>query len=303
MIALYFLLRSLQLRLLKLRDSLEGSGRDWSIGLQAYFLLINMKIPAIYQGQKKSLEDIKVSPFSRAYTFSDSVYEVIPYFSGKALCLTMHLERLKRSLDLSGIKVDLSIIAYEIQQLALDLDQNDGYVYFQISRGVDELRSQMYRDDLVAERFGYAVTSNFSHHSIAAMLCEDNRWAHCNIKSTSLLGNILLMNESRLQGCQEIVMHRDNNLTEAGASNVFYLNSKGAVRTSSLDENILPGITREILINALADTPFRVEEGKCNIEDLNSSPCIWLTSSTKGLLLLNKLVGTSYIYEEANESF
>jgi branched-subunit amino acid aminotransferase/4-amino-4-deoxychorismate lyase len=111
------------------------------------------------------------------------------------------------------------------------------------------------------------------------------------------------MNQARSQGCKEVVMHRNNYLTEAGASNVFYLNAEGIVRTSALNENILPGITREILINALADSPFKVEEGKCNIEDFDSSPCIWLSSSTKGLLPLNKVIGTKYIYEESNESF
>jgi D-alanine transaminase len=261
------------------------------------------KIPAIYQGQLDCLEDIKVSPFSRAYTFSDSVYEVIPYFDGVPLCLQMHLERLQLSLELSGISVDMVVVQKEIQQLALEMNTNDGYVYFQISRGIDELRSHLHNDDLVAERFGYAITTELSSNPISAMLCADNRWAHCNIKSTSLLGNVLLMNQARSQGCKEVVMHRNNYLTEAGASNVFYLNGEGIVRTSSLNENILPGITREILINALADSPFQVEEGECSIQDFNSSSFIWLTSSTKGLLPLSELVGTKYIYEEVNKNF
>ena len=260
-------------------------------------------ISAIYQGQLDSLENIKVSPFSRAYTFSDSVYEVIPYFDGDPLCFQMHLERLKLSLEMSGISVDISIVQTEIQKLALELKSTNGYVYFQISRGVDELRSHLHQDDMVAERFGYVVSTDLFSNPISAMLCADNRWAHCNIKSTSLLGNVLLMNQARSQGCKEIVMHRNNYLTEAGASSVFYLNAEGIVRTSALNENILPGITREILINALADSPFKVEEGKCNIKDFDSSPCIWLSSSTKGLLLLNKVIGTKYICEESNESF
>jgi len=232
------------------------------------------KISAIYQGQLDSLENIKVSPFSRAYTFSDSVYEVIPYFDGVPLCFQMHLERLKLSLEMSGISVDMSIVQTEIQKLALELKSKNGYVYFQISRGVDELRSHLHQDDMIAERFGYVVSIDLFSNPISAMLCADNRWAHCNIKSTSLLGNVLLMNQSRSQGCKEVVMHRNNYLTEAGASNVFYLNAEGIVRTSALNENILPGITREILINALADSPFKVEEGKCNIEDFDSSPLI-----------------------------
>ena len=260
-------------------------------------------IPAIYQGQKKPLEDIKVSPFSRAYTFSDSVYEVIPYFSGKPLCFQAHLDRLQSSLDLSGIKVDMPLVSSEIKQLGIELSEQDGYVYFQISRGVDELRSHMHAEDLVAERFGYAVTTKFPTSPISAMLCEDNRWNYCNIKSTSLLGNVLLMNEAKRQGCQEIVMHRNNFMTEAGASSVFYLNSQGIVRTSSLTENILPGITRDILLEALSASSFKVEEGKCNIEDFNSSPCIWISSSTKGLLPLKKLIGTEYAHQEGNKVF
>jgi len=204
---------------------------------------------------------------------------------------------------MSGISVDMSIVQTEIQKLALELKSKNGYVYFQISRGVDELRSHLHQDDMIAERFGYVVSIDLFSNPISAMLCADNRWAHCNIKSTSLLGNVLLMNQSRSQGCKEVVMHRNNYLTEAGASNVFYLNAEGIVRTSALNENILPGITREILINALADGPFKVEEGKCNIEDFDSSPLIWLSSSTKGLLPLNKLIGTKYTYEESNDSF
>ena len=283
---------------------MECFGLDWYIGLPASFRLAEMnKISAIYQGQLDSLENIKVSPFSRAYTFSDSVYEVIPYFDGVPLCFQMHLERMKLSLEMSGISVDMSIVQAEIQKLALELKSKNGYVYFQISRGVDELRSHLHQDDMIAERFGYAVSIDLVSNPISAMLCADNRWAHCNIKSTSLLGNVLLMNQARSQGCKEVVMHRNNYLTEAGASNVFYLNAEGIVRTSALNENILPGITREILINALAHGPFKVEEGKCNIEDFDSSPCIWLSSSTKGLLPLDKVIGTKYIYEESNESF
>jgi D-alanine transaminase len=215
----------------------------------------------------------------------------------------MHLKRLQLSLEMSGISVDMSIVQTEIQKLALELKSKNGYVYFQISRGIDELRSHLHQDDMIAERFGYVVSIDLFSNPISAMLCADNRWAHCNIKSTSLLGNVLLMNQARSQGCKEVVMHRNNYLTEAGASNVFYLNAEGIVRTSALNENILPGITREILINALAHGPFKVEEGKCNIEDFDSSPCIWLSSSTKGLLPLNKVIGTKYIYEESNESF
>ena len=255
-------------------------------------------IAAIYQGKLNTLDQIRVSPLSRAYTFSDSIYEVIPYFSGKSLCFKEHVDRMTQSALLMKLKVNFESVIDDIHKLANTLNNQDGYVYYQISRGVDMVRSHLYQDDLEIERFGYAMPISFPSSSISAMLCDDDRWGKCNIKSTSLLGNVLAMNKAKSLGCQEVVMHRGGFMTEAGASNVFYFDSTGKVRTSSLSENILPGITRAILINALKDTPYSVEEGCCAISDFNDSPCIWLTSSTKGLLPLTNLIGTEYQFEE-----
>ena len=255
-------------------------------------------IPAIYQGKLNTLDQIKVSPLSRAYTFSDSIYEVIPYFLGKPLCYKEHFDRMIQSSHLMGLDVDFDSATKDIKELAATLNNQDGYVYYQISRGVDMVRSHIYQDDLEIERFGYAMPASFPSSAISAMLCDDDRWGRCNIKSTSLLGNVLAMNKAKSLGCQEVVMHKDGFMTEAGASNVFYFDSAGSVRTSSLSENILPGITRSILIEALKNTPYSVKEGSCSISDFNDSPCIWLTSSTKGILPLTTLIGTEYKFEE-----
>ena len=77
------------------------------------------KIPAIYQGKLNSLDEIKVSPLSRAYTFSDSIYEVIPYFDGVPLCFQMHMERLKLSLEMSGINADMVVVQNEISSFSI----------------------------------------------------------------------------------------------------------------------------------------------------------------------------------------
>jgi len=255
-------------------------------------------IPAIYQGKLKTLDQIRISPLSRAYTFSDSIYEVIPYFSGKPLCFMEHIDRMKKSASVMGLDINYEEVIGEIKELANTLTNQDGYVYYQISRGVDLVRSHLYQDDLEIERFGYAIPASFPTSAVSAMLCIDERWGRCDIKSTSLLGNVLAMNKARSLGCQEVVLHKDGFMTEAGASNVFYFDSSGTVRTSSLSENILPGITREILIKALKDGPYCVKEGNCAISDFNDSPCIWLTSSTKGILPLTNLIGTYYKLEE-----
>ena len=260
-------------------------------------------ISAIYQGKLSTLDEIKVSPMSRAYTFSDSIYEVIPYFSGKPLCFKEHFDRMTESAHQMNMIVDFKRVSNDIEQLESALVDLDGYIYYQISRGIDIIRSHLYQDDLEIERFGYALPSMPVSSPISAMLCDDDRWGKCNIKSTSLLGNILSMNKAKSLGCQEVVMHRDGFMTEAGASNVFYFDSSGTVRTSALSENILPGITRQILIDALEDTPYSVQRGKCNIKDFNTSPCMWLTSSTKGLLPLTNLIGSNYELQEDYQGY
>ena len=260
-------------------------------------------ISAIYQGKLSTLDQVKVSPMSRAYTFSDSIYEVIPYFLGKPLCFKEHFDRMTESVNQMNMNVDFKSVRHDIEQLESALADQDGYIYYQISRGIDVIRSHLYQDNLEIERFGYAIPSTFSSSPISAMLCDDDRWGKCNIKSTSLLGNVLSMNKAKSLGCQEVVMHRGGFMTEAGASNVFYFDASGAVRTSALSENILPGITRQILINALKDTAYCVQEGECDIEDFNTSPCIWLSSSTKGLLPITNLIGTDYVLQENYEGY
>ena len=260
-------------------------------------------ISAIYQGKLSTLDQIRVSPMSRAYTFSDSIYEVIPYFSGKPLCFKEHLDRMNESANQMNMIVDFKSVSNDIEQLESALADLDGYIYYQFSRGIDIIRSHLYQDDLEIERFGYALPSMPIPSPISAMLCDDDRWGKCNIKSTSLLGNILSMNKAKSLGCQEVVMHRDGFMTEAGASNVFYFDSSGTLRTSALSENILPGITRQILIDALEDTPYSVQQGKCNIKDFNTSPCMWLTSSTKGLLPLTNLIGSNYELQEDYQGY
>ena len=84
------------------------------------------------------LNEIRVSPLSRAYTFSDSIYEVIPYYSGKPLCLDEHIDRFKVSADFLKIELDFSVVRKEIEQLGRSVENyTNAYVYYQISRGVD----------------------------------------------------------------------------------------------------------------------------------------------------------------------
>ena len=240
------------------------------------------KIHAVYNSRFSNLDEIKISPLSRAYTFSDSVYEVIPFYNSKIIAFDKHIARLEKSCDALNFLIDINKTTKEISELISMSNLENGYVYYQVSRGVDHIRSHMFDDDISIETFGYAVEHFFESQRLKVMLCEDLRWQRCDIKSTSLLGNVLSMNSAKKKDCDEVIMHKDNILTEGGASNVFFTDDV-TIFTPSLTTNILPGITRELLINEIKDIGIEVVEDQFTINELKKAKSIWLTSSTKGL--------------------
>jgi len=247
------------------------------------------KIYAVYNGSFSNLEEIKISPLSRAYTFSDSVYEVIPFYSFLPIAFKQHISRLQNSCDALSISINIDIISSEITSLIKKSNLENGYVYYQISRGIDTLRSHMYEDSLDEETFGYAVEHNFNSQKLRVSLCEDVRWQRCDIKSTSLLGNVLSMNQAKKDGCNEVIMHKSNFITEGGASNIFFA-TDDCIYTPSLANNILPGITRELLIKEIRKIGLKFEEGDYSVDELSNAKSIWLTSSTKGLAQVKEVV-------------
>ena len=258
-------------------------------------------ILGVFNGKFQDLEKIKVSPLSRAYTFSDSVYEVIPFYNNNIIAFDKHINRLSNSCDALNIKADISLCSDEIFHLISTSNLKNGYVYYQISRGVDALRSHMYDAALEVETFGYIVNHSFKSKDLKVSLCEDIRWQRCDIKSTSLLGNVMSMNQSKNQ-CDEVIMHKDGEITEGGASNVFFV-IDGSIHTPSLSSNILPGITRELLISETKQHGIFIEEGNYSVNDLLQAESIWLTSSTKGLGQVIEIIGSDTKIQINNEIF
>ena len=119
------------------------------------------EINAVHNGSFDSLESIKVSPLSRAYTFSDSVYEVIPFLGDNIIAFERHMKRLIKSSAALKISINEEVIKNEIKKLINACKIENGYVYYQISRGVDPIRSHMYKDNLSAETFGYIVKTYY----------------------------------------------------------------------------------------------------------------------------------------------
>jgi len=259
-------------------------------------------IHAVFNGEYKDLDKIKVSPLSRAYTFSDSVYEVIPFFNEKIIAFDKHIKRLSNSCSSLNIDADIEKSANEILHLILSSNLKNGYVYYQISRGVDSLRSHIHNNDLKEESFGYVVSHSFESKDLKVAICEDIRWQRCDIKSTSLLGNVMSMNDAKNHHCDEVIMHKNNEITEGGASNVFFV-LNNIICTPSLSTNILPGITRELLITEIKKNGISVEEGTYSVENLLEAESVWLTSSTKGLAQVSEIINQKTRIKKNNKIF
>jgi len=259
-------------------------------------------ILAVFNGEYKDLDKIKVSPLSRAYTFSDSVYEVIPFFNENIIAFDKHIKRLSNSCSSLNIDADIEKSANEILHLISSSNLKNGYVYYQISRGVDSLRSHIHNNDLKEESFGYVVSHSFESKDLKVAICEDIRWQRCDIKSTSLLGNVMSMNDAKNYHCDEVIMHKNNELTEGGASNVFFV-LNNIICTPSLSTNILPGITRELLITEIKKNGISVKEGTYSVENLLEAESVWLTSSTKGLAEVSEIVNQKTRIKKNNKIF
>ena len=247
------------------------------------------QIKGVFNGSFDDVENIKVSPFSRAYTFSDSVYEVIPFFNSKPIAFESHIKRLDFSSNELSISLDLEKTSNEINTLISSCGFNNGYVYYQVTRGVDPLRSHIHEHNLATETFGYVKAHLFEWKPLRVSICDDIRWARCDIKSTSLLGNVMSMNSAKEDECDEVIMHKNGFLTEGGASNLFFVKDN-TVCTPALNGNILPGITRALLINELNLNGIEVIEENFTLNDLSRASCAWLTSSTKGLAPISKII-------------
>lgn len=235
----------------------------------------------IYNGSLDQLDKIVVSPMSRAFLFSDSIYEVIPFHKSEFIGFQAHIERLERSAAMLDINIDINLCAQEIILLKERSQFPSGYIYYQVSRGIDQKRSHIFSGG-IPETFGFAEPHKFQQLAIKVKLVPDIRWGRCDIKSTSLLGNTMQMNLAEKDGCSEVIMHRDNILTEGGASNIFLV-LDDVIKTPSLDQNILPGITRDLVIHTIAELDLKVMETECFVEDLKIANSIWFTSSTKGI--------------------
>jgi D-alanine transaminase len=250
-------------------------------------------------GEFIPLGDAKVSVLDRGFVFGDGVYELIPVYAGEPFRLPHHLVRLQRSLDGIGLSNPNTDTQWEALVRSLVGRQpyaNQG-VYFQVTRGVAK-RDHTFPKDVAPTVFMMSnplVTPSreMVDQGVAVVTAEDNRWHRCDLKTISLLGNVLMRQLAADHDAVETVMFRDGLLTEASASNVLIVIG-GEIVMPPKDNWILPGITYDATTEFARDAGLPLAVRPVPKAEALAADEMWLSSSTKEVLAVTRVDGKPF---------
>ncbi len=258
---------------------------------------------AYLNGEYLPLAEARISPLDRGFLFGDGIYEVIPYYNGQSVGLMPHIERMINGL--AAIEIKSTLTADDWKTLLDDLIARNGEVgenlgvYVHVSRGADVKRLHAYPENVEPTIFAFAFkikdpepADRTQAHQYSMITTEDLRWQRCHIKSTALLGNVIHYQEGHAAGADEAMLfNAKGELTEGSSTNVFIVKD-GVVATPTQDNQILPGITRRIVLDSLkADGSIKVEERIITMDEVRAADEVWITSSSKEIAPVTKLDG------------
>lgn len=257
-----------------------------------------MSQPMVYLNGRFMAQDQAFVPVTdRGFIFGDGVYEVIPVYGGRPFRLNQHLERLKRSLQGIRLPNPLTVAQWsDILHQLIELNAWDGdqSAYLQVTRGPAQ------RDHAFPPSATPTVLATIAplkpiadallQQGASAITLDDIRWLRCDIKAISLLPNILLRQQAIDGDAQEAILIRDGKVTEGAVSNVFIV-KEGTLKTPPKTRFLLPGITRDLVLELARDNGLACEEGEITTEELRQADEIWLSSSTREVLPVTRLNG------------
>jgi len=250
-------------------------------------------------GEFVALADARISVLDRGFIYGDGVYEVVPIYARTPFRMPHHLKRLQYSLD--GIRLANPHTEAQwdalIRELAAKQPYDSQALYLQVTRGVA-------KRDHAFPLGGPPTVFMMSNplplpsreqveRGVAVVTADDNRWQRCDLKTTSLLGNVLMRQLAVDGNAVETVMFRDGFLTEASASNVLIVKS-GTVIAPPKDNLILPGITYDATLEVARDAGVPLEVRKVTRAETLAADEMWLSSSTKEVLAITRIDGKPF---------
>jgi len=248
-------------------------------------------------GRYMPLTEARVPVLDRGFLFGDGVYEVIPVFDGRPFRLDQHMERLENSLHSIRIRNplqpdDWGRIFARLTSATPELDQ---LIYLQITRGVDPTRNHLFSEGVAPTVFVMAWNAkprdpSIARDGVAAVVLEDNRWQRCDIKSTALLGNVLLRQEAADAGAEEAILVRDGLVTEGSSTNPFIVQGE-VILTPPRSNLLLRGVTRDLVLELAREAQMPCTERHVTRDELETADEVWICSSSREIQPVTRLDG------------
>jgi D-alanine transaminase len=257
-----------------------------------------MPLPLVWlNGRLLPLAEATISPLDRGFLFGDAVYEVLPVYGGRAYRLDAHIERLNRSLGEIRMEPVLDRAGWLAAFGALVHGNGGGdlLLYVHVTRGVEPERNHVPRAGIRATVLAFvsplpAPSPLLIERGTAAMTATDTRWTRCDIKTTSLVANLLLRWQAADAGATEAILLRDGWLTEGSTSSTHVVQS-GRLLTPPQTHAILPGTTRSVLFDLAARDGIVSERRPVSEAELRDADEIILASAGGGIRAVTLLDG------------
>ena len=225
----------------------------------------------------------------RGFQFGDAVYEVCPVLGGRLVDESRHLARLERSLSELKIAPPMSRAALGtvMRETVRRNRVLNGMVYLQVSRGAGPRDFLFPGEDVqrtvvcLARSQRRAAGEAQAAQGIAVKTMPDIRWGRPDIKTVQLLPSVLAKEAARAAGAKEAwLVDRDGFVTEGGSSNAWIITADGKLVTRQADGGILRGITRSVLVDALAGEGLTLEERRFSVAEAKKAKEAFITSAT-----------------------
>jgi D-alanine transaminase len=253
--------------------------------------------PLVYlNGEMTALSEAKIPVLDRGFIFGDGVYEVIPIYGRRMFRAKQHMARLFRSLDAIAIPNPHELDEW-MRLIGKVVDAHpaeDQMVYLQVTRGVAK-RGHAFPKEVKPTVFIMTnplvlPSAEVREKGIACVSMDDKRWLHCEIKSVSLLGNVLAAQYAAESGATETIQFRDGFLTEGSSSNVW-IAKNGVLAGPPKDNLILEGIRYGLIEELCAQCGIELQARRIAREEVFAADEVMLTSATKEIVPVTSLDG------------
>lgn len=257
----------------------------------------NFPAKVYLNGEIVTSENATISVFDRGFLFGDGIYEVMVQLENGIFYKKAHLDRLQENLVKIGIEYQVSDLEKEIGPLlkASSLVDQPCLIYMQVTRGVAP-RKHSYPKGTPATVMMYALPFQLPYinqKNMHAILQTDFRWHRCDIKSISLLGNIMTNEAAMLAGTDEAALVRDGVITEGSHTNIFFVRDDTVI-THPANEHILDGITRKILVKLCQELNIPLVERGISVEEIPIMDEAFFTGTSTQIASIAQLGNHTY---------